>query len=132
MPTIPQSIINLYDAFTHGRMSRRDFMQQLTLKAGGAAAAALLGQLSNNYAEAAVIAEDDARLVIGAATFPGPDGNVKAYTAAPSSSSTKTAASTPTSRTSRAASRWKVSPPSRPTCSAAWAALQPTRTRRAT
>jgi len=81
---IPQPIIDLYDAFTHGRMSRRDFMEQLTLKAGSAAAAtALLGQLSNNYAAAAMIAADDARLVLGSASIPGPDGAIKAYTAAP-------------------------------------------------
>jgi carboxymethylenebutenolidase len=79
---ISQSIINLYDAFTHGRMSRRDFMEQLTKQAGGAAAAtALLASLSNNYAQAALVAEDDARLTVASSSFPGPDGDVKAYTA---------------------------------------------------
>ena len=84
MSAIPQAIIDLYDAFTHGRMSRRDFMEQLTLKAGGAAAAtALLGQLGNNYAQAAMIAETDDRLAISRASFKGPDSDVTAYTAAP-------------------------------------------------
>ena len=84
MSHIPQPIIDLYDAFTHGRLSRRDFMEQLTLKAGGAAAAtALLGQLGNNYAQAAMVAETDDRLATGAISFKGPDGDVKAYTAAP-------------------------------------------------
>ena len=80
---VPQAIINLYDAFTHGRMSRRDFMEQLTLKAGGVAAATvLLGQLSSNYAQAAIVAQDDARLATSMGSFTGPDGDVKAYTAA--------------------------------------------------
>jgi len=79
---IDQAIINLYDAFTHGRMSRRDFMEQLTRRAGGAAAAAaLLGQLANNYAQAAIVPDNDPRLTIGSASVPGPDSAIKAYTA---------------------------------------------------
>ena len=81
---IPQPIIDLYDAFTHGRMSRRDFLEQLTLKAGSAlAATALLASLSNNYAQAAIVAEDDARLAIDSTAFAGPDGDIKAYSASP-------------------------------------------------
>lgn len=70
-PTITRPIIDLYDAFTHGAISRRDFLDRLARVAGGtAAAAALLPILANDYARAApLIAEDDARLDIFTARF---------------------------------------------------------------
>ena len=55
-----QKIINLFDRFTHGAMNRRDFFERLAGLAGGTAAAtALLAVLENNYAKAALVAEDD-------------------------------------------------------------------------
>jgi carboxymethylenebutenolidase len=60
-----QKIITLFDTYTHGGMSRRAFLDKLTLMAGSAAAAtALLPVLENNYAHAAMVAEDDSRLVL--------------------------------------------------------------------
>ncbi len=60
-----QKIITLFDAYTHGGMSRRAFLDKLTLMAGSAAAAtAILPVLENNYAMAAMVPEDDPRLVI--------------------------------------------------------------------
>lgn len=60
-----QKIITLFDTYTHGGMSRRTFLDRLVLAAGSAAAAtALLPILENNYAHAAIVAEDDARLVL--------------------------------------------------------------------
>ncbi len=60
-----QKIINLFDRYTHGGMSRRDFLDRLTLMAGSAAAAtALLPVLENNYAQAAIAPEDDPRLAL--------------------------------------------------------------------
>lgn len=67
---IPQDIIDLYDAFTHGAMARRDFMAKLARLAGGAAAAsALLPLLTNDYAKAAIVAEDDSRLETSTVKF---------------------------------------------------------------
>ena len=67
---IPKAAIDLYDAYTHGAIDRRDFIDRLTRIAGGAAAAtALLPVLANDYARAAVIAEDDDRLVITTSKF---------------------------------------------------------------
>lgn len=67
---IPQEIIDLYDAFTHGAMERRAFMKRLAQAAGGgAAAAALLPMLANDYAKAAVAAENDPRLDVFTARF---------------------------------------------------------------
>lgn len=67
---IPQPIIDLYDAFTHGAIDRRSFLDRLARLAGGAAAAtALLPILANDYARAAITAEDDDRLDISTAKF---------------------------------------------------------------
>jgi len=58
-----QSIIDLYDRFTHGALSRRDFMERLTLLAGSTAAAnGLLPLLQNNYALAQMVPPADQRL----------------------------------------------------------------------
>ena len=58
-----QRIIDLYDAFTHGAISRRAFLDRLTKLAGSAAAAsALLPLLQNNYALAQTVPEADPRI----------------------------------------------------------------------
>ena len=58
-----QRIISLYDRFTHGGISRREFLDRLTELAGSAAAGvALLPLLQNDYAQAAIVADNDARL----------------------------------------------------------------------
>jgi carboxymethylenebutenolidase len=75
-----QRIINLYDDFTHGGMSRRQFMDRLTRLAGStAAAAALLPLLQNDYAQAAIIAENDARLVSERVSYDSPKGKIDGY-----------------------------------------------------
>lgn len=62
-PQIDQTVIDLYDAYTHGLLERRDFLARLARIAGGAAAAtALLPLLANDYARASIVAEDDPRL----------------------------------------------------------------------
>ena len=67
---LQQEWIELYDEFTHGTMSRRDFMDRLAKLAGGAAAAAaVVPLLQNNYAEAGIVPEDDPRLVVELATY---------------------------------------------------------------
>jgi len=67
---IDQRYIDLYDEFTHGTMSRRNFMERLAKLAGGAAAAsALVPILQNNYAEAGIVPEDDGRLTTESATY---------------------------------------------------------------
>ena len=65
-----QKIINLYDQFTHGGMSRREFLDRLTAMTGSAAAAAaLVPLLQSNYAQAAIVAADDPRLAIETASY---------------------------------------------------------------
>jgi carboxymethylenebutenolidase len=60
-----QKIITLFDTYTHGGMTRRAFLDKLTLLAGSTAAAtALLPVLENNYAFAAMVPENDPRLIL--------------------------------------------------------------------
>ncbi len=75
-----QKIINLYDTFTHGGMSRREFMDRLTALAGSTAAAmALLPLLQNDYAKAAIVPADDRRLHAETISYDSPKGKVKGY-----------------------------------------------------
>jgi carboxymethylenebutenolidase len=60
-----QRIITLFDSYTHGGMDRRSFLDRLTVLAGSVVAAnALLPLLENNYAMAAMVPENDPRLVL--------------------------------------------------------------------
>jgi carboxymethylenebutenolidase len=79
-----QRIIHLYDRFTHGGMSRREFMDRLAGLAGStAAAAALLPLLQNDYAKAAIVAADDARLATERAALASGKGRINGYLARP-------------------------------------------------
>ena len=81
-----QRIINLYDNFTHGGMNRRDFIDRLAKLAGSTAAAtALLPLLQNDYAQAAVVAENDTRLVTERVSYDSPKGKINGYLARPKS-----------------------------------------------
>jgi carboxymethylenebutenolidase len=77
-----QLIVDLYDAFTHGGMTRRAFLDRLSEIAGSAAGAvALLPLLQNDYARAATIAPDDARLAAGTASYGSAGTRVAGYLA---------------------------------------------------
>ena len=77
-------VINLYDTFTHGGMSRRDFLDRLTgLTGSAAAAAAILPLLRNNYAQAAIVAADDPRLVAERVAYDSPKGKINGYLVRP-------------------------------------------------
>jgi carboxymethylenebutenolidase len=79
-----QRIILLYDSFTHGSLNRRDFLDRLTTLAGSAAAAtALLPLLKNNYAQAAVVPENDPRLVAERVAYDSPKGKINGYLVRP-------------------------------------------------
>ncbi len=81
-----QRIINLYDRFTHGALSRRDFLDRLAELAGSAAAAAaLLPLLQNDYARAAIVPADDARLATERVSYESPKGKIDGYLARPKS-----------------------------------------------
>ena len=79
-----QEIIQLYDDYTHERLDRRIFMDRLARMAGGtAAAAALIPVLKANYAKAAIVPPDDARVQTEEVTFAGATGEVQGYLARP-------------------------------------------------
>jgi carboxymethylenebutenolidase len=78
-----QRIIDLYDDFTHGGMSRRSFIDKLAALAGSTAAAtALLPILQNNYAQAQTIPENDPRITAETVDIPGAPG-LKGYLVKP-------------------------------------------------
>ena len=110
-PKITQEMIDLYDEYTHLTLDRRGFMAKLSRLAGSAAAAAAIVPLiASNYAQATIVPPDDPRLAIGDVTYPGGAGDGEGLSrdagrARPASFpaswwSTRTAASTRTSRTS--------------------------------
>jgi len=77
-----QRIIDLYDSFTHGGIDRRDFLDRLAKIAGSSAAAlALLPLLQNDYARAAMVAPDDARLAIDTASYDAAGTRIGGYLA---------------------------------------------------
>ena len=79
-----QRIINLYDRFTHGGMTRRDFLDRLAELAGSAAtAAAMLPLLQNDYAQAAIVTENDARLAAERVSYDSPKGKINGYLVRP-------------------------------------------------
>lgn len=79
-----QKLIDLYDRYTHGGMSRRSFFDRLAVLAGGTAAAtALLPMLESNYALADTIAENDPRIVGKTVTFKAGDQDVSGYLVKP-------------------------------------------------
>jgi carboxymethylenebutenolidase len=79
-----QRIINLYDRFTHGGMSRREFLDRLSEAAGSAAAAAaLLPLLQNDYAQAAIVADNDPRLLSERLAYDSPKGRINGYLVRP-------------------------------------------------
>jgi carboxymethylenebutenolidase len=81
-----QKIIDLFDKYTHGQLDRRDFLERLTKLAGSTAAAmAVLPLLQNNWAQAAIIDDKDARLSTERVTFDSPKGKINGYLARPKS-----------------------------------------------
>lgn len=83
---VNQKIIDLYDNFTHGGMNRRQFLDRLSEIAGSTAAAiALLPLLQNDYAQAAIIAADDARLVSERVAYDSPKAKISGYLVRPKS-----------------------------------------------
>jgi carboxymethylenebutenolidase len=77
-----QRIIDLYDSFTHGGINRREFLDRLAQIAGSSAAAmALLPLLANDYARAAMVAPDDARLAIDTVSYDAAGTPINSYLA---------------------------------------------------
>ena len=81
-----QELLNLFDQYVHGGISRRGFMDGAAKFAvGGLTTAAIFEALSPNYALAEQVPKDDKRLKTEYVTFTSPQGygNVRAYLARP-------------------------------------------------
>jgi len=70
-----QELLVLFDAYVHGLLDRRGFLEQASRYAvGGVTAAMLLEQLSPRFAENTVVPPDDSRLAPEYVEFPSPNG----------------------------------------------------------
>lgn len=82
----PQELLNLFDGYVHGGISRRQFLDRAQKFAvGGVTAAALFQMLRPNYAWAIQVPPDDKRIKSESATVPSPQGNgsIKGYLVRP-------------------------------------------------
>ena len=82
----PQELLNLFDVYVHGGMSRRAFLDGAQkFAAGGVTAAALFEMLKPNYAWAVQVAPEDSRITSKTVTVSSPQGNgsVKGYLVRP-------------------------------------------------
>jgi carboxymethylenebutenolidase len=85
-------LLDLFDRYVHGGISRRIFLDRAgRFAVGGVTAAALLETLSPNYAAGEQIAPDDARLEAKSIEYESPKGygTVKGYLVRPAGSSGK-------------------------------------------
>lgn len=70
-----QRVLDLYDDYAHGRLSRRDYLQSLAAFAvGGLTVEALLVALTPNYAWAEQVKADDPRIKAETVSYPSPQG----------------------------------------------------------
>lgn len=81
-----QNLLDLFDKYVHGFITRREFLHSASKFAvGGLTATAILESLNPQYAQAQQIAKDDARLQLEMIEYPSPKGSdiIKAYLARP-------------------------------------------------
>jgi len=73
-----QDLLLLFDAYVHGNIDRRGFLDRAKKYAvGGMTAAMLLDALNPKFAQAQQVAKDDKRIVAESLSFPSPQGNDK-------------------------------------------------------
>jgi carboxymethylenebutenolidase len=87
-----QGLLDLFDSYVHGGLSRREFLDRAKAFAvGGVTAATLLESLSPRYAEAQQIGKDDARVKTEYIEYDSPQGygKVKAYVVRPANATGK-------------------------------------------
>lgn len=82
----PPELLELYDFYAHGRITKREFLDRATkFAAGGVTALTLLTMLSPNYALAQQVAPDDSGISAEYITYPSPNGHgeVRGYLVRP-------------------------------------------------
>jgi len=88
----PQEVLNLFDGYVHGRMSRRDFLDSAAKYAvGGFTAAAMLESLRPNFAWAQQVTKDDKRIQTQSVDYDAPQGSgkMRGYLAKPAKAAGK-------------------------------------------
>src|SRR4051794_13353568 len=88
----PQELLDLFNGYVHGGISRRQFLDRAQKFAvGGITTAALFQMLKPNYAWAIQIQSDDQRIKSETATVPSPQGNgtIKGYLVRPANNATE-------------------------------------------
>ncbi|SEP75104.1 carboxymethylenebutenolidase [Loktanella sp. DSM 29012] len=81
-----QELLNLYDYYAHGKITKREFLDQAGRYAvGGVTALSLLGMLSPNYAMAEQVSFNDPDIVADYISYPSPNGtgDVRGYLVRP-------------------------------------------------
>ena len=81
-----QELLDLYDYYAHGKITKREFLDRAGKWAvGGLTAAAILGTLAPNYALAQQVAEDDPDIMGEDITYSSPNGTgeITAYLVRP-------------------------------------------------
>ena len=87
-----QELLILFDAYVHGGIDRRGFLERAQKFAvGGVTASMLLASLSPNFAAAQVVPKDDKRLKTEMLTYASPtgSGSMKGYLAMPANATGK-------------------------------------------
>ncbi len=85
-------VLILFDAYVHGALDRRGFLDKAAKYAvGGVTATMLLDDLSPKFAEAQQVTRDDARLKAEVVSYPSPQGSgtMKGYLVRPAAASGK-------------------------------------------
>src|SRR6266568_9664611 len=88
----PQELLNLFDKYVHGDISRREFLDgSKKFAVGGLTAAAIFESLRPNYAWAEQVPKDDKRIKAEYATVPSPQGNgsIRGYLVRPANAAGK-------------------------------------------
>ncbi len=85
-------LLELYDFYAHGRISKREFLDRAgRFAVGGVTAVTLLQMLGPNYALAQQVAVDDADIVAERVSYPSPEGHgtVNGYLVRPAAATGK-------------------------------------------
>lgn len=89
---IKQEVFDLYDAYAHNRIQRRDFVQKLSVYAvGGITVASLMSFLMPNYADTLLVDKDNPDLDSSFITYSSPKGGgvIKGLLSKPKSANKK-------------------------------------------
>ena len=88
----PQEVLNIFDGYVHGYITRREFLDRAAKYAvGGMTASLMLESLRPNYAWAEQVKKDDPRIRSSYESYPSPKGSgtMRGYFARPANASGK-------------------------------------------